>query len=395
MQASRPSPRLIAGCLAVVAAIYVALSLGLGSIARWAESRFETYPYLAGEDPIRLLLPTVHGTSDRGALLLGPSAIGEDFLYEELERRWGMTVRSGSLSMGTVDDFYLFLSYVERVYGQQALPKRVVLGIKPRVLANLPRLFGPKSNPKAVVFTISLIDRYSTHLRVQRGELGTDLVEKSLPESVVAWLRFYLTKQQPRHRAGVLAVLEHAIDPDPLKIGFQDDLPRFAENPRLAFSRPNIKTTLAWVRDAGPVQAGLAWARAYRSAYNNMFSTPMPDEEIREVVARDEMGFGWNPREEEAMLSMQLGRLASLAERNGIELVVAYLPVHSAVRAGYDPVNFEAYETMIEERLPNARFVDLWGAVSDDLFFDEVHLQYEGARQATELLVEALERPEN
>jgi hypothetical protein len=138
-----------------------------------------------------------------------------------------------------------------------------------------------------------------------------------------------------------------------------------------------------------------AWMRAYRSAYNNMFSEPMSDEEIREVVARDEMGLGWDPRNEEAMVSMQLDRLARLVERNGIELVVVYLPEHSAVRAGYDPDNYRMYRKMLEQGLPNARFVDLWDTIQDDLFFDEVHLQYGGARRATDLLVAALERPQD
>jgi hypothetical protein len=341
---------------------------------------------------MRLLLPTVHGRAEKGALLLGPSAIGEDFLYEDLERQWGMSVRSGSLSMGTVDDCYLFLSYIERAYGPQALPRRLVLGMQPRVLANLPRLFGSKTNPKAFVFLISFIDRYSTRFRAQMGELGTELVAKTAPEKAVAWLRFYLTKQQPRYRAGVLALIEHSLDPDVLKVGFQQDIPDFSENIRWPLTRLNIRTTISFVRDVGPARATRLWLRAYRTAYHGMFVERVSDAEIREIVAHDEMAFAWHPRDEEAMVSMQLDRLARLVERNGIELIVVHLPEYSAVRAGYDPDKFAAYREVLEQRLPTARFVDLWSTIPDELFFDEVHLKYEGARRATNLLVAALER---
>ena len=117
MPHSRPNPRFVISALLLVAIFYVGLSVVLAKIACWAESRFESYPYLAGEEPIRLLLPTVHAANDGGTLLLGPSAIGEDLLYEELERRWGSRVRSGGLSLGTLDSCYLFLAYLEQAYG--------------------------------------------------------------------------------------------------------------------------------------------------------------------------------------------------------------------------------------------------------------------------------------
>jgi hypothetical protein len=380
-------------CLLLVGGIYLGLSVGLNLLARWAERSFEAYPYLAGEEPIRLLLPTVHGGSDRGALLLGPSAIGEAFLYEELERQWGMRVRSGSISGGTIDDCYLFLSYIEQVYGPQALPSRLVLGITPRVIANLPRLFGSKLNPEATPFLIDLVNRYSTHYRVERGELGTELVAKGTPERVLAWLRFYFTKQQPRHRTAVLAAIEHAVDPDPLKLGFQRQLPDFTDNLRLPLTRWNTSTTAAFALESGPWSAGLAWARAYRSAYTNMFMERFDDERIERIVDGAEFALDWDPRDEEAMVAMQLSRFASIIERNGIELVVVHLPAHSAMYSQYSSEEFAVYQKTLDGFFPNARYVNLWNTIPDELFFDEVHLKYEGARRATQKLIAALEHP--
>src|SRR5690606_36940849 len=318
MPTSRPYPKLVVCCLIIAGTIYGVSSAALTQIASWAEAEFETYPYLAGEDPLRLLLPTVHGGTDRGSLLLGPSAIGEAFLYEVLEKEWGARVRSGSLSNGTLDDCYLFLSYIEKVYGPQAMPGRVILGIKPRVIANLPRLFGPKADPSATRFLVDLIDRYSLQYKAEQRELGTELVPKTAPEKVKSALRFYLTKQQPRHRAGVLAVIEHAIDPDPLKVGFQRQLPDYADNLRMPLTRYNVQTTLSYVLHVGPWDAAMGWIRAYRSAYTNMFMEQLGDERIRRIVANAEMGFHWDPREEQAMVDMQLRRFADLVERNDI-----------------------------------------------------------------------------
>jgi hypothetical protein len=374
----------------LVGGVYAALFAGLGVLARWAEADFEAYPYWAGEDPMRLLLPTVHGTPEQGTLLLGPSAIGEAFLYEELERAWGSHVRSGSLSMGTLDECHLFLSYIERAYGPNALPRRVLLGMKPRVLANLPRLFGPKMDHEAIAYLIAIIDRYSAKFSVARRELGTELVPKSAAQAVAAWLRFNLTKQQPRYRTAVLAAIEYALNADPLKIGFQKRIPDFPENLRGPLTKANAPVTVAFLRAVGPVEAAGLWIRAYRSAYTNMYMTSLDEAAIRDVVANAEMGFTWDPRDEKAMVSMQLDRLASFIKSHGIELIVVHLPVHSVVRAGYDVERFAQYRTVIDEYFPAARIVDLWDMIPDGLFFDEVHLKYEGARRATALLVEAI-----
>ena len=44
----------------------------------------------------------------------------------------------GGLSLGTIDDLLISLEYIKRVYGREALPRVLVLGISPRFVANLP-----------------------------------------------------------------------------------------------------------------------------------------------------------------------------------------------------------------------------------------------------------------
>jgi hypothetical protein len=390
MPRSRPSLRLVVLSLVLVGAVFVAVSAALEAVAHWAESRFESYPYLAGEDPMRVLLPSVHAAFDGGTLLLGPSAMGEAFLTEELEHRWGSRVRSAGLSNGTLDDFYLFLSYIERAYGTEALPQRLVLGIDAKAFACLPRLFGSRRTAGAVPYLIGTLDRYSTHFRVAPGELGTELVPKAPGAALVAWLRFNLFKQQPRYRTGMLAAIEHALDADPLKVGFQRAMPPFPDDFRRPFDRLNLPVSVAFARHAGAGVAARDWLRAYRSPYTFQILRPMDESVIRRLLDGWGEYYAWDPREEEALVSMQLHRLAAFVERHHIELVVVYLPVHHLADAMRDSARIVATAAALEADLPTAKFVDLSSAVPPELFYDNIHVAYEGARRTTERLAAAL-----
>lgn len=155
--------RVTLGALALALATYGGLALGLGRIAVWAESRFEAYPYRGGEEALRWLMPTMfHRKPD--VLIVGPSAIGEDLRYEVLSQAVGGRVLSAALSNGTIDDVAIGLEYVARVFGPEALPKHVILGMTPRVLANYPRNFGSAREPDAYAPLIRSINKYSTPL---------------------------------------------------------------------------------------------------------------------------------------------------------------------------------------------------------------------------------------
>ena len=390
MQTSKPGIHLVVISLLLAGGIYAALSVGLNRLAHWAESEFEAYPYLAGEETLRLLLPSIHGSTDRGTLLLGSSAIGEAFLYEELERAWGERVRSGGISFATLDELYLFLSYIEQAHGAETLPRRVILGMKPRLLANHPRRFGPRMSDDTNDYFIELIDRYSPEFSVARNDFGSELVAKTPLQSFSSRLRFYITKQQPRHKTAMLAAVEHMFDPDPLKTGFQERIADFPENPRTPLESENIQTTATFMREQGVNDATRLWLRAYRTAYTNMFMRAWDDNAIRRSLVGAILAVDWAPDDERELVSKQLDRLESFASKHGVELVIVYLPVHSIARDSYNIEYLPRHRAANDEHLPNIRTIDMWDAIPDELFFDKFHLKYEGARRATTMLLEAI-----
>lgn len=389
MPGSRPAVRLVLGSIAIAAVLFVGVASALTTVARWAEQRFQTYPYLAGEEPIRLMLPTVTAAHDGGTLLLGPSTHGDGVLSEVLAQRWGSRVRHGGLSDGTIDDYNLVLDYVVRAYGASALPQRIVVGMHPRVLANFPRNFGADRQPKAHLFTIAPINRYSPYFRVVDGALGTQLAPKLAIDASKAWLRFYLTKQQPRYRSGILALVEYSVDPDPLKVGFQERIPLYPDDPRYPLSRKNLATSMAFVRETGVATALRRWQRAYRSSYHNVLMTPTDDADLQRHLRIAEWP-EWTPSLDEDMVAFQLSRLHRFVERYGIELIVLQLPLHPVLQERQGAERFAAYREAVARGLPNARIIDVSRMVSADGFLDRDHLTYDVAKRITFMLADSI-----
>jgi len=376
------------GALALAVATYGGLALGLGRLAVWSESQFDAYSYRGGEEPIRWLMPTTFSRKP-DVLIVGPSAIGEDLLYEVLSRALAGHVVTAALSNGTLDDVTIALEYVERVHGADALPRHVVFGMTPRVLANYPRNFGTTQDMDAYAPLIQSINTYSPVYSVRSEQLGSALVLKSLRERGSAY-RNWATKQQNRHRTAVLAALEYLGDSDPVKIGFQDGLPYFTDL-RTPLDKANWRTTLRYVRSVGIVEAARHWLPAYRSAYFNSFMVPFPPDTIAGQVESWDVVYRWDPREDAELVRYQLSRLRDLLDRHDIGLTVIHLPEHPLSRAEYNPVFYDRYREVIAEGLPEAEIVDLW-EVAGDQFFDQIHLTYQGAKWMTDQIAPGLVR---
>ena len=380
--------RLTAGALVVALGSYAVLATGLERAAFWAETSFAAYPYRGGEEPIRWLMPTISGRRRPRVMIAGPSAVGEDLRYEELVPAVAGRVVPGALSNGTLDDVTLGLEYLERAFGADALPEYVVLGMTMRVLANYPRNFGPGRDPEAYAPLIETINRYSTGYSVETGLFGTHLRRKSFPERLTARLHWF-TKQQTRNRTAVLAALEYVIDPDPLKIGFQDGLPYFADL-RAPLSRQDGLTMLRYARSVGLTTALWHWLPAYRSAYYHTFMAPVPESTVIEEDAGWRVVYDWDPDDEREMVHRQLGRLRQLLERHSIGLVVIYLPEHPLSRREYDPTRVRHYRDTIERELPQATIIDLWDTLTRDQFYDQIHAAHQGARIVTKIVADSL-----
>ena len=387
MPASDKQRHVVTG-LAAAAGIYAILATLLGRTAVWAETEFETYPFHGGEEPIHWLMPTIFGGGKPEFLLAGPSAIGEDILYEVLEKETGGRVIAGGLSNGTIDDIALGLEYIERVHGPDALPRHLIFGMTARVLANYPRSFGPHREPDAYAPLIATIDKYSPAYRVESRQFGSVLAEKTGSERIVA-LRNWITKQPARYRAGLFATLESLAVPDPTDTGYRSTLPWF-DDLRTPLSGADWRTTVNYVRRYGPGTAARHWLTAYRSAYHHLFMRPYSPEFIESATRNWRIVYDWNPLDEEDMVRYQLSRLRDFLDRHAIELTMIYLPEHPASRRQYAPANYSAYRRLIEEELPDARFVDLWEALPPEQFYDNIHTSYAGSRVVTNRVIDAL-----
>lgn len=392
MPSSRPSSskgRLTFAALAITLSIYAVLYLTLDRLAHWAELDFHTHPYAAGEEPIRWMLPSMFARDEPTVLLAGPSAIGDAILYEDLERRLGMRVLPGALSNGTLDDVHLGLDYVSRAYGPDALPEAVVLGLSPRVVANIPRSFGPERDPSAYAPLIESIDRYSPTFSVVDTALGSALRPKSMLERWQAIVRMRTAKQQPRQRAALGAALEWALGRDPIRTAYQQDLQRFNGSGGPLAPDALFSAVRAAYDDEGPVRLADRLAAA-RSPYYYTFREPV-DHALIESQADDWAPvYRWDPVSEDELVRFQLDRLVRFLEEHDIEAVVVLLPEHPISRARYDAGRHAAYRQYIVEAFGAKHVLDLERALPAEQFYDQIHVTYSGAVDVTNVVYDAL-----
>jgi len=378
--------RLTLSAIAIALAAYGGLALGFDRLAVWAESDFATYPYRSGESSIRWTLASVFGRSEPTVLLVGPSAIGEDVLYEVLENRLGVRVLSGGIPNATLDDIYLGMDYIRRAYGPAALPEAVVIGLSPRVVANRPRHFGPEPDVDRQRFIIDAIDRYSPLFRVVSTPLGSELQPKSAWERWKARTRFAVGKQQPRSVAALRAAIEAVSGGEAVRIGYQSRIVPFdqpAAN-RLALTRGLEDGLVGW----RPAIHDLL--SAVRSPYETMFLTPNSAANIEKQADGWASIYAWNPLDDDRLLRHQFERLTRLLDEHRIEARVVLLPEHPISRRRYRPDYHARYKRYVEGAFGADRVLDLEDILPEDQYHDQIHATYDGARRITEMIADAL-----
>ena len=188
------------GILLTLAAVVVG---GLELLARRAESTGRVYPY-KWEDWLRYLVPALWPRDDTPTLMLtGPSTAREIFLAEAFRSAFpAMSVMPAAMSIGTFRDVTGGLEYIDRVYGQAALPEVLILGISPRFMAEIPR-----DRP----FSLAL-ERYSRYFGpLEDSSAAFGLRRKTTGEGIIDHLRFKLTHQGARYRAAIAWVVTQAL----------------------------------------------------------------------------------------------------------------------------------------------------------------------------------------
>jgi hypothetical protein len=199
----------------------------------------------------------------------------------------------------------------------------------------------------------------------------------------------YHSIQQAHHRRIPPPAEDELLDKQ-TKVGYQNSLPYF-DDLRRPFSGADVANSLAYIGKVGLAEAAGNWLPAYRSAYYSMFMQPVAFETVAANTDSWNAIYAWDPRSEEDMVRYQLSRLHEFMQRHSIELTVVYLPEHPASRHHYNPVYYASYRNLIEEMLPNAQIVDLWDRLPESHFYDMIHTNYQGSREATNAVLDAIQ----
>lgn len=350
---------LSAGSLAVVS---LALIASLMQLSSWAEVRYNLYPFRE-EDYLRYLVPSMYeGRGQSRLLLAGPSETREGLLDQAFDRELGgLQSFNAGQSLGTLDDLLVGLEYIEKVYGDDAKPKVIVVGITPRFVANIRS--GNEESP-----LVEAINVYSPYYRVYETAVdGSHLTPKGKWESIIGRARF-LRMQRVRFRPALGGLVFES---------YSRYLKGNALADRLA---PNLELYQA------------ASASPHRERNHGPWS---PDQLRGALEGRRsfwQKTSEWDPSEDATRLGAQFTRLKQLATNWGAQLYVVNLPEHPMVRQTYERGRYEKYLGFTREALGDTPFLDLRDLLSAEEFYDLAHPTFDGAQRETDLVVEFVKK---
>ncbi|MGH7822953.1 MAG: hypothetical protein ACREQ9_24615 [Candidatus Binatia bacterium] len=366
----RGKGKLRAALSAILAAgvMYALVNGALIGLSGWAE-RNGTYPYRA-EDWLRYFLPSFFTMRSGSQLYLaGPSSVRENLLVHRFAKAFpDADVLLAATSVATLGSTLLALEYVENVYGEDALPERLVVGIDPRFIADMPASGSPLA---------TAIDRYSPHYRVVATSEGERLERKTWLEGWIGRARF-LTKQQMRYRSALCAAAMRLLPPDVPYEDFLPDFPAMRSFIQVLWFQPAaIPAAVDFARDVGWGAAAGRWLRLYTYPYKYHYLPPMPRKGMEGwMSARSSFWVQvhrWNPREHEAEVRSGISRLLAFAERHRIRLYVVNLPENPRSLRRYDPENYRTYLSLVRDAFGDTPFLDLHDMFEDEDFYDVVH----------------------
>jgi len=361
-------------CAIVVAVLaYVGVNAVFLGLSARVERQENVYPYKF-EDWYRYLLPGLF--EHRGArriMLVGESAVRENLLYEEFNKAFPtMHTFQGGLSLGTIDDLLISLEYITKVYGRDALPEVMVLGVSPRFVANL-----PETRP-----FIDVLDGYSPYFTVEETPAGPRLQPKTQWQGWSSWARFVLFKQQQRY-LGVVAAL--------------------ARSYLVATEEPTQEVNPGSMPPASPLQVLPVSLRRiaqntlqnfinrWLSPYRYHGNPPMKLEGIRHWLHMPKSWWPrvhrWDPDANQQTVDGRLTRLRELVANKGIALYVINLPENLESRQLYEAKNYQAYLSLVQKHLGDAPFIDLQDMLRSEEFYDIVHATVPGAKRVTATVI--------
>jgi len=367
--------RLVLTSVGSVLLLWTVVFTGLNAVSRWGEIHQDSYPWKE-EDYLRYLLPSLH--EERGAdrmLLVGPSEAREGFIYQRFQEAFPtMSVFQGGQASGTFDDMLLALEYIDRVYGPDARPEALVVGITPRFVSNIiswdePPLYGA-------------INRYSPYYAVEHTPEGSRLVAKPWWEGLAGRVRF-LSKQRQRYLTAMFTVLNRIMG-DTLPYPVYEEA-YFTKIRRSGTPGPMVLRSIRVFK----LRPSLGrWSAIYISPYKYHHGAPRSLQSITGWIQHPESFWyavhAWEPAEDAALIHRQFERLKTLAEQWNTRLYVVNLPEHPVNRAGYRPGRYEQYLELVQASLGDTPFLNLRDLFQEEGFYDAGHLTLPASVQMTD-----------
>ena len=322
-------------------AIAIAAAAGvhavLEPVASHLESERGAYLWHA-EEWLQLFTPARYEGRGRGRLLVyGPSETREALIPSRMEDALpGLGCLQNAQSMGTLEDGLVLLEYIEREFGDDALPSAVVLALSPRFVANIRTERSP---------LLQAIDRYAPHLKVADVARRPRLEPKRWHETLRS-LYAHRKRQQRRYQATFVALAREILE------AAGSDL---ADDPRLASTLSPAKYT------------GLP---------------PYPEAETRAWLAHPESFWArvhaWDPDADRERILRELAEWRERCRAYGADLYVVNMPEVSWNRDLYPPGRSERYLAIVREALGDTPFLDLRTFLPDEEYFDSCHPIWEG-----------------
>jgi len=371
---TRDSRKLRLATLALCAGLltYLGLNASLTALAHGLEARGEVYPYKS-EDWLRYLLPAYFGDDPRPRMMLtGPSTARENFLVEMFADEFpDHRIFQGGLSLGTLEDVLTSLDYIERVYGANALPDVLVLGLSPRFVAEI-----PEERP----FSDGL-DRYSRYFRTEREGDEIRLIPKSRREGLSAEFRFRTRKQTPRYQVALLWLIREVL-PESLDSALRNS----------ALTRLAVRSEVA-----RRFEIDRLLQRGLRSRITELIS-PYKYRGVKTIDLDELAGwlddpkswwrevFDWDPTADAEATRARFEDLLRLTRRHDIRMFAVNLPEREIGRVRYRAAHYARYEELVRDALGDLPLLDLRLALEDREFHDSEHANQEGAGRMTSMV---------
>ena len=367
----------------MVTGLFVLTLFLLTVFANWTEQRLDAFPFMQ-EDWLRYQVPArFEPAANKTIMLTGPSTVRENLLYEEFKKVFpDYKVIQGGISLGTIEDVNLSLEFIEKAYGEDALPDILVMGISPRFIANI-----PDDRPFA-----EAIERYSQYTVVTDGLSGPELSPKPLLESLASKARFYKSKQPERFRIAFFALLNYWVNGD----GTAQEESALKQLANTLFRSSVVRRLLENTQFARALDYEFSDVLAWTvSPYKYRLDSPMPMESMLDWMNGADSWWrtvhAWDPLANAGQLQARLRRLSEFTKSHAIRLFVINMPERDISRERYDNENYQAYLQIVKEAFADGVFVNMQEYLQSDEFYDLEHTVYPGSQHLTAEVLRVVE----